>query len=658
MNKPDKVNVKNLFSAREETCFRIPDYQREYCWDEERCQALYDDLLNPDGRKEIFLGTFVTNTSKEPDGNEYLDVVDGQQRVTTFFLILRAGLQYLSEQLDGAGDSSDDVKECAEKSAGTTDGKLEKPIDIINGEVWEELKSKLKAALWMKNEIGVRDSSGLSRLIINSPFDDAKTDFAEIATTPLQKSYAIFKALEDKANRRSRYSENLFFFYSKFKRIGFKSVVAAMNTILDRFHVLHLNCDDLPEALIVFDTLNNRGIQLKDADIFKAHLYRAFEEEDDRRRFIQAWNAVLNRLREIGGSRFVIDDLFHQYVFWIGLKEGDRSIRDVKAVRSFYLDRDRAGGKYLERNKKDIIEHIGALASMWHDLEKRENFSIEALKWYHCLVKGKNDQWMWAVAAYYLKLLYGFDGQTSGCDKSLNDEQMGMFAEFLRRLTAGIYYCCLSAEGSISDNVKGFVFRVIRKMKDNSRPEDLVEVDHPMMKKDMLQTALRDVACGSRGNNPVNDKAYVFIHTYLNAGQKELLPYETDIEHIFPKSWVRQFKDRFVDGMGIGSGDDTGRQFVEYFGNKICLEKLNNIKCSDIYFSQKLNIYENGAPATEKSVGIEKSKIQDVIDFYTEQKNRSQPRWGKEDILRRDDDFTGALFDFFRDGIKFPAAQD
>jgi len=99
MDSTEQKTVEQLLAG--EACFFIPEYQREYCWDEERCKPLWDDLVDiafrDKGKKDIFLGTFVTNTRR--DGSDRgCDVVDGQQRITTFYLILRAGYQFLCEQ--------------------------------------------------------------------------------------------------------------------------------------------------------------------------------------------------------------------------------------------------------------------------------------------------------------------------------------------------------------------------------------------------------------------------------------------------------------------------------------------------------------------------------------------------------------------------------
>ena len=61
--------------------FVIPKYQREYKWSEEQVKTLISDI----NKHEKFLGNIILN--EFPD---FYEIVDGQQRITTLFLILIA----------------------------------------------------------------------------------------------------------------------------------------------------------------------------------------------------------------------------------------------------------------------------------------------------------------------------------------------------------------------------------------------------------------------------------------------------------------------------------------------------------------------------------------------------------------------------------------
>ena len=91
----DQKTIFELFSDKKSD-FLIPDYQRPYAWSEEQCQTLWDDIFafsfpdndyeKFDDNEEYFLGCVVMFKNE----NGRLEVIDGQQRLTTLMLILRA----------------------------------------------------------------------------------------------------------------------------------------------------------------------------------------------------------------------------------------------------------------------------------------------------------------------------------------------------------------------------------------------------------------------------------------------------------------------------------------------------------------------------------------------------------------------------------------
>jgi len=85
----DKLLVKDVFSK----WFRIPEYQRPYVWDNDQVTELLEDVMqarnsNPDS--QYFLGSMVLKKNSKEEGTtkyEEYDLLDGQQRLTTLFLI-------------------------------------------------------------------------------------------------------------------------------------------------------------------------------------------------------------------------------------------------------------------------------------------------------------------------------------------------------------------------------------------------------------------------------------------------------------------------------------------------------------------------------------------------------------------------------------------
>src|SRR3989344_7161297 len=88
--KSGKLEIKKVF----EQWYRIPEYQRPYVWEDAQVLELLDDISNSaknNEDSEYFLGSIVYQTKKQnQNGIEYEenDLLDGQQRLTTLFLIM------------------------------------------------------------------------------------------------------------------------------------------------------------------------------------------------------------------------------------------------------------------------------------------------------------------------------------------------------------------------------------------------------------------------------------------------------------------------------------------------------------------------------------------------------------------------------------------
>ena len=119
----DQQTIKELF-ANKRSDFLIPDYQRPYAWGEDECQTLWDDIFvfafpendcskfNSD-EDEYFLGPIVTFKNEQ----NKLEIIDGQQRLTTLMLLLRAFFSKFGNMKDAnAISTSDDIAKCIWKT--------------------------------------------------------------------------------------------------------------------------------------------------------------------------------------------------------------------------------------------------------------------------------------------------------------------------------------------------------------------------------------------------------------------------------------------------------------------------------------------------------------------------------------------------------------
>src|SRR5438477_2884187 len=87
-----KFSVDEAFR---ECFYLVPDYQREYIWTDKEVQQLLDDIdeqIDRGNKHEYFIGMVLV--SPVENQKQHFEVIDGQQRLTTFFLLLCALKQF------------------------------------------------------------------------------------------------------------------------------------------------------------------------------------------------------------------------------------------------------------------------------------------------------------------------------------------------------------------------------------------------------------------------------------------------------------------------------------------------------------------------------------------------------------------------------------
>lgn len=90
------IKLKDLFNG--DRIFNVPKYQRAYAWNEENLEDFLDDLINQRGEKDYFLGTLLFHERDNRGEYEIIDIVDGQQRVTTIIIFMKVLIELLQKE--------------------------------------------------------------------------------------------------------------------------------------------------------------------------------------------------------------------------------------------------------------------------------------------------------------------------------------------------------------------------------------------------------------------------------------------------------------------------------------------------------------------------------------------------------------------------------
>lgn len=385
----DQKTIKELFQDSKAD-FLIPDYQRPYAWGEDECQTLWDDIFSfaipnddatlfNDSTDEYFLGPIVTYIN-----NNRQEIIDGQQRLTTLMLLLRAFYDRFENMKD---KNSIVIRENIEKCIWKTDifgtpNKLELKID---------------------SEVAT---------------DNDKNEFLTILKTGIVSE-----------NHKSRYAQNYKFFQEQISDFltKYPSFCAHLPArILNNCILLPIEAESQDTALRIFSTLNDRGLPLSDSDIFKAQFYKYYSEKNEKGDFIKRWKELeelcAKIFHPISGSP--MDEIFTRYMYYVRAKKGITS-STTEALRKFY-EKD----KYILLKRDDTLKNIEDLADFWNDVSNQDadKFSETILKKLFVLNYAPNSMWTYFVSVYFMT--------KKDAKNMLNEKEFGAF---LDKITAFIW---------------------------------------------------------------------------------------------------------------------------------------------------------------------------------------------------------------------------
>src|ERR1700730_11860630 len=326
-----KKSIFSLLAEMQTRKFIIPEYQRPYKWDREKCDILWQDVTsfyeeNQARESEYFLGTIVTcrRTETEPSSKD-VEVIDGQQRITSLLLLLRA----FDKKLEDA------------------------PVQDKN---ILGLKNQIAPCIWDVDSIS-GEVNDKDRIHIES----------KVSTEPDNATFhEILRLGAVDSTKKDLYSRNYAFFFSKcedYARINPTNWQPFCVALLKRCIILPIECDQFDTALTIFSTLNDRGMPLSDSDIFKAQIYGSKNSREEKLQFTQAWKELTETVEDSGMS---LDDLFRYYSHVIRARNSDKT-KEI-GLRKFYA----GDNKKFERLKTPgLMDELSDLAEFWVAVTKR-----------------------------------------------------------------------------------------------------------------------------------------------------------------------------------------------------------------------------------------------------------------------------------------------
>ncbi len=359
----EQKSIKSLFLNDDK--YIIPNYQRKYSWKYEQCKQLYDDIIHAfEDKDSYFIGNLILAVGAKDD--EY-EVVDGQQRMITIWLFLHA-IAVLFPSMP----------------------KIRRMLLIDSWESKEGQKGECKITSRVfeaKDDDQLQDILKFDEfeysLLANKYETRGENQFVAENGQMIANAVAIYRILSEYFSRISDVEKKDFFenFVGKVYLLPIilrdQDVDAARN-----------------KALTVFETINNRGMDLQDADIFKARLYEmALKTPEGGDSFINKWHDLSDRCTDIS---LTIDDVFRYYYHIIRGKEN--IITSEIRLRDFF-QKD-ANSPFKNGRYTVIMDSLQNIVEILTQLQTMRDNGNEVSKWLQVLDAYTNQYPQYALVAY------------------------------------------------------------------------------------------------------------------------------------------------------------------------------------------------------------------------------------------------------------------
>ncbi len=336
--------IKELFDGTK--IFRVPMYQRAYSWGDKQLSDFIEDIKNQKIDRTYFLGTILLEKSEDEGDFRGIDIVDGQQRMTTLVIFMKVLLSLLKK-------NGQDV------------------------EILEETFIKYKSTY--KLRLQQEDAEFFQTYILE---DVSNPEIVQIR--PSQK-----KLLDAKS-----------YFAEKLLGLTTKELIEIKEKI-NKTKLLTYSVEDSAEATLIFETTNDRGKPLTNLEKIKSFLmykcYIASEESADilrsiYKRFSDIYNIIDSV--DIDNEDSVLQYHFVAYEKWGIKRDYQEYIRIIKSqVHQLLLDhKDKEVVKYIENYTTKLREAFYTLNEIQHEFKSkslREVFLLERLgvAFYPLLIK-------------------------------------------------------------------------------------------------------------------------------------------------------------------------------------------------------------------------------------------------------------------------------
>lgn len=298
--KPLSLSIKELF-GNADSLYKVPQYQRPYKWENEQVDKLWDDIYEAfeNGDENYFLGSIITAKPRDDEKSAYVDVVDGQQRLTTLMILFCV-----------VRDIFPDIN-----AQNSDENPFAVDINTIRASIALFGKSQ-RLKLYTHSQ----HQSDFEELILNGN------------TASLKRPYKYQVRTDEEP--KFKFINTAVIFREKLSELGEETSASLIDFLFNQVKIIRIDCRNREFAIKLFQVLNDRGMDLTAADLIKSYLleslYKKYKGDADSSKlkegqFISDWRSMEQSIKSCDIS---LNDLFIIYEYYLLGQNPKKSLYD------------------------------------------------------------------------------------------------------------------------------------------------------------------------------------------------------------------------------------------------------------------------------------------------------------------------------------------
>lgn len=609
--EPNLRKIGSYLKLPTDALFTIPEYQRAYSWGVGHCDKLWNDIIEfseGDNKDNYFFGTIIINCHE--DDTKY-SLIDGQQRTTTFLLLLKA----LLIRINGAILRTSNDEESESLRSGLEE-RRRKIMSILYKVEPEEISNKPNIE---KDSEICKNVSLVDNCSINEQYKNDLNIILQSIDYAQAEQRVTKIPFKQKENKYTNFFRNFKFFYDTASCLSDSQLNTIAKTILERCEIIEIKSWQVEQAITMFNSLNSDGLPLYDADIISAKLYAAAEHQGRRDEFTTKWEELLSNIGKLKQSGIAdIDSILMQEMYYERALNRE-TISDNGAInvttpglRRYFTDINRE----LLSKPIELCDRMMNFVEIW--------LNISSYPCMQVLMKCNENAKLF-LSSYFSRYKAS----------EVTEDKILPIAESLVKLFVIMELVDI---GYSSKYFKTFLFG--EQIKLINQEIDIEEIEEDFRKhiadnweKEGIRSEILDY----------DKHMLVYLNEYLFAKENNLLfnlGNKYDIEHIMPLSGNN------IQLIRKDAGIDTEEEFksiVNKLGNKILLEEKINRSIGNEWFRTKVST------TLKDKTGYVESVFPIASELVKKYKNDIKPYWTKEDIKEATETACNRIINFIFD---------